>query len=227
MLHLLIALRCGRYQTIFDVRSGVCECLAVQAAAETAFHVRGSTYLGMRDYVKANIPGGMEAVAAALPDGPHREFVRQIFLPIGWYDALPIRPITEIIAKLERRSWEDSVRARAQQAAIRDLKLIHRVLLLATSPERVVERLQRAALQYFDFGETEITEAERGHSKVVLRGVPQPLGPWFLPMLDGYAGTLITRAGGKQPEIKGRLIPRGREHGIGLVDVHIDMSWTR
>jgi hypothetical protein len=181
----------------------------------------------MRDYVKAKVPGGMDAVANALPDGPHREFVRQVFLPVAWYDALPIRPITEIIAKLERRPWEDSVRARAQDTAVRDLTLLHRVLLAASSPERVVEKLQRASLRYFDFGETEILEAERGHSKCVMRGVPQPLGSWFLPMLDGYAGTLIARAGGKEPKVGGRLIPRGSKDGIGLVDVHVDMSWSR
>lgn len=197
------------------------------APGESPFHVRGSTYLGMRDYVKAKIPGGMDAVAGALPDGPHREFVRQVFVAVGWYDALPIRPITEIIAKLERRSWEESVRARACDAAIRDLNIVHRVLLAASSPERVVEKLQRAALQYFDFGETEVVENQPGHSKFVLRGVPQPLGSWFLPMLDGYAGTLIARAGGKQPSVTGRLIPRGREGAIGLVDVHVDMSWSR
>jgi len=181
----------------------------------------------MRDYVKAKIPGGMDAVAGALPDGPHREFVRQMFVAVGWYDALPIRPITEIIAKLERRPWEQSVRARAQEAAVRDLNIVHRMLLAASSPEKVVEKLQRAALQYFDFGETEVVENDRGHSKFVLRGVPQPLGSWFLPMLDGYAGTLIARAGGKQPSVSGRLIPRGREGGIGMVDVHVDMSWSR
>jgi hypothetical protein len=205
----------------------LCEARQVYAPGESPFHVRGSTYLGMRDHVKANIPGGMDAVANALPDGPHREFVRQMFLAVGWYDALPIRPITEVIAKLERRPWDESVRARAQQVAVRDLTIIHRVLLAASSPERVVEKLQRAALQYFDFGQTEIVDNQPGQSKFVLRGVPQPLGAWFLPMLDGYAGTLIARAGGKNPTVTGRLIPRGREDRIGLVDVHVDVVWGR
>ena len=197
------------------------------APGESPFHVRGSTYLGMRDYVKAKVPGGMDAVAAALPDGPHRVFVLQGFAAGDWYDALLIRPITEMIAKLERRPWDESVRARAQDAALRELNLVGRVLLAASSPERVVDKLQRAALQEFDFGEMEVVETDRGHSKFVLRGVPQPLGSWFLPMIDGYAGTLIARAGGKQPQISGRLIPRGRQDAIGLVDVHVDLSWGR
>jgi hypothetical protein len=199
----------------------------VHAPGESPFHVRGSTYLGVRDYAKAKLPGDMEAVTEALPGGPHREFARQMFSPAEWYDALPIRPITEIIAKLEGCSWEESVRLQGQETALREFKLLDRVRLRASAPERVVEKLQRATLQDFNFGEAEIIEAERGHSKVVLRGVPQPLGPWFLAMLDGYAGTLISRAGGKLPEIKGRMIPRGREHGLGLVDVHIDMNWMR
>ena len=154
----------------------MCHRGRVHETGQSPFRVRGSTYVGMRDYAKAHVPGGMAAVAKAMPDGPHRAFVQQIFMAVGWYDALPIRPITEVIARLEGRSWEDSVRTRAQVVAIRDLTVIHRLLLATASPERVAEKLQRAALQYFDFGETTVVEASAGRSKFVLAGVPQPLG---------------------------------------------------
>lgn len=197
------------------------------APGDSPFHVRGSTYIGIRDYVDKRIPGGMETVAKALPEGPHRAFVLQTFAAASWYDAMPIRPITEIIAKLEGRDWAESVRGRAEELARRDLNVFRRFLFKATTPEKVVDKLQRAALQYFDFGEAEILEAAAGSSRVAYHGVPQPLGSWFLPMLEGYATVLISTAGAKQLEIKGRLIPTGAKDGMPLVDVRMTMSWAR
>jgi hypothetical protein len=199
----------------------------VYAPGESPFHVRGSTYLGICEHVKATLPGSMDAVTKAMPEGPHRTFITQAFAAEGWYDALTIRPLTEIIAKLEQRSWEDSLRARAQDHARRETGGFARVRMIATSPEKVVEKLQLGALERFDFGETEIIEAERGHSKVAFHEIPQPLGAWLIASLDGYAGVLITHAGGKQAKLTSRLIPQGRRGNMGLVDVRVDLSWTR
>ena len=197
------------------------------APGESPFHVRGSTYLGICEHVKATLPGSMEAVNKAMPAGPHRSFIEQAFTADGWYDALTIRPLTEVIAKLEKRSWEDSLRARAQELARRESGGLGRVRMMATSPEKVVEKLQLGALDRFDFGKTEIVEADRGHSKAAFREVPQPLGTWLIATLEGSASVLITNAGGKQPKLSGRLIPTGRRGNMGLVDVRVDISWSR
>jgi hypothetical protein len=169
----------------------------------------------------------MEAVTKAMPEGPHRSFIAQAFTADGWYDALTIRPLTEIIAKLEKRSWEDSLRARAQELARRETGGLKRVRMMATSPEKVVEKLQLGALERFNFGQAEIVEAERGHSKVAFHEVPQPLGAWLIATLDGASGVLISHAGGKQPQFTSRLIPTGRRDNMGLVDVRVDMTWSR
>ncbi|KIG18053.1 hypothetical protein DB30_01940 [Enhygromyxa salina] len=189
--------------------------------------MRGSTYLGIREHVKATLPGGMEAVCEAMPAGPHRSFVEQRFTADGWYDALTIRPLTEIIAKLEQRSWEQSLRARAQDLARREGGVLGRVRMMASSPEKVAEKLQLAALERFDFGRAEIVETARGLSKAAYHEVPQPLGAWLVACLDGHAGVLISNAGGKQPKLTSRLIPQGRRGEMGLVDVRVDMSWSR
>lgn len=197
------------------------------APGESPFHVRGSTYLGICEHVKATLPGGIAAVNDSMPEGPHRSFIEQTFTADDWYDALTIRPLTEIIAKLEKRSWEESLRARAQELARREIGVLGRVRMIASSPEKVVEKLQLGALEHFDFGETEIVSAERGHAKVAYTQVPQPLGAWLIASLDGASGVLITHAGGKQPKLISRLIPQGRRGSMGLVDVRIDISWSR
>lgn len=192
---------------------------------ESPFHVRGSRYVNICEHVAATVPGGVQAMYAALPEGALRDFFGQSFAPQQFYDALPIRPLTELVAKLEGRSWEDSIRARAQDFARREIGLFRGLRMRVTTPERVVEQLERTALDNFNFGQTEIVEVGPGLSKVVFHEVPQPLGPWFLPTMAGYAGFLIEKAGGHQPQCGGRLIPKGRRDKIGLVDVCVTLSW--
>jgi hypothetical protein len=199
----------------------------VHAPGESPFHVRGSAYLGVREHADAKIRGGMAAVVSALPEGPHRAFAGQTFGPEAWYDALPLRPITEVLAKLEGRGWEDSIRARAEDAARRELGVLGRVRMLAASPDKAVERLQRLVAETYDFGQAEITESTAGHARFVVHQVPQPLGSLFLVTLQGHAGVLISTAGGKQVKLGGRLVPMGQRGEIGLVDVRVELDWTR
>jgi hypothetical protein len=99
--------------------------------------------------------------------------------------------------------------------------------MIAASPERAVERLQRRVSDSYDFGQPEITEVAAGHARVVVHQVPQPLGSLFLATLHGHAGVLIGSAGGKQVKLGGRLMPVGRRDEIGLVDVRVELDWSR
>lgn len=189
--------------------------------------MRGSTYLAVREHADAKISGGMAKVASELPEGPHRAFAGQLFGPETWYDALPLRPITEVLAKLEGRGWEDSIRARAEEAARKELGVLGRVRMIAASPERAVERLQRLVAESYDFGAPEITEAAAGHARVVVHQVPQPLGSLIMATLHGHAGVVIGSAGGKQVKLGGRLVPVGQRGEIGLVDVRVELDWSR
>jgi hypothetical protein len=186
--------------------------------------VRGSAYLGVREHADAKISGGMAAVVSALPEGPHRAFAGQTFGPEAWYDALPLRPITEVLAKLEGRGWEDSIRARAEDATRRELGVLGRVRMLAATPDKAVERLQRLVAETYDFGQPEATA---GHARFVVHQVPQPLGSLLMATLHGHAGVLISTAGGKQVKLGGRLVPMGQRGEIGLVDVRVELDWAR
>lgn len=195
------------------------------APGESPFHARGATYLGIGAYAKERVQGGMQAVAAALPEGAHRAFVTQSFKPREWYGALPLRPITEILAKLEGQPWEASVAAHAEQLAHADVGLFGRMRLRSRRSERVVERLVQVAFENFDFGEAEILEQGASDAKIVFHGVPQPLGSWFLAMSRGYASALLSGSGASEPEVKGRMIPKGAREGVALVDVSFRVSW--
>src|SRR5262245_25042025 len=93
------------------------------------FHVRGSIYQGIQSYTAEHLPGSMAALLKLLPDTEHGDFIQQAFSPVGWYDALPIRPITEAMAVAEGRTYFDSVRNRAGLLAQREIKGIYKFLL--------------------------------------------------------------------------------------------------
>ena len=44
--------------------------------------------------------------------------------------------------------------------------------------------------------------------------------------MAGYAGVLVERAGGRELEVGGRLIPKGRRDAIGLVEVRVNLTWS-
>jgi hypothetical protein len=209
-----------------DVRAELWHREQVYAPGQSPFHVRGSAYLGVREHADTKLAGGMATLVRALPEGPHRAFASQSFTPEGWYDALPIRPITELLAKLEGRDWEASVRERAEQLAARELGLLGRVRILG-GPDKVIEKLVRLAAESFDFGQAEIAESSNSRVRVVLHQVPQPLGSWVLVSLQGHATVMLGKAGARQVEAGGRLIPTGRRDDMGLVEVRLELGWTR
>src|SRR5262249_60304620 len=83
------------------------------------FRTRGSTYTGYREYVEARIRGGFPAILERLPDDDHRAFAQQVFLPVAWYDALPIAAHAAAAAAAEGASMAESGRARSTMGAQR------------------------------------------------------------------------------------------------------------
>lgn len=194
------------------------------APGDSPFHVRGSMYLAVRDYAEAKVNGGMNAVYAAIPQGAHRDFAAQAFAPEVLYDALPLRPITEVIARLEGIDWEDTIRVHAEYRAQRQLGRLGRMRV--RNCERALEQLEREGLEGFDFGQSEYVQTEQARARLLLHEVPQPLGSWFLANARGYGQVLLSKAGGKQIAVRGRLIPKGRRENMGLVDVRVDLDWN-
>lgn len=196
----------------------------MNAPGNSPFQVRGSLYLAVRDYVEGHVSGGMNAVVTAFPEGAHRDFAGQGFAAEEWYDALPLRPITEIAARLEGIDWEQAVQAHATHRAQSQLGMLGRMRV--RSPERAIEQFEREMLEGFNFGNTEVVETNQARVRVLFHEVPQPLGSWFMANARGFGLVLLEKAGGKQVAVSGRLIPKGRKANIGLVDVRVDLDWA-
>lgn len=197
------------------------------APGESPFRVRGSTYLGIREHVDKRLRGGLDALMAHLPSDAHRRFAAQIFLPVGWYDALPIIELTRAVAAVEQAAYADSVRERAVLVAQRDLSGLYKLLLKVVSAELVLERLQRASLRYFDFGRVEVRATGKGRSEGAYREIPAPLAAWFSPMITGYAAEALRAAGASAPRVRfDAPEPDGERFGVPLVALPFAFSWS-
>jgi hypothetical protein len=197
------------------------------AVGESPFHVRGSTYAGMVTYANKYLPGGYAALVESIEDPELRSFAEHVFLPVAWYDVLPLIDLSRELARLEGRSVRDSVKRRAAFIAERDVTGLYRVLLRIVSPEFAMNRLQKAACRYFDFGVAEELETGTGYSKGRFGKLPVGLTDWFGPMLEGYAGVVLRMAGATAPQITvGEPRPDGARNGFRTVAFDVEFRWT-
>jgi hypothetical protein len=197
------------------------------APGHSPFHVRGSTYVGVRDHIDRDVPGGFDAVRVFLPDQAHVAFASQVFLPVSMYDVLPLIPLTEAVAIAEKLPYAQSVRQRARVVAQRDISGLYKLFFKAVSPSTAAERLQKAAVRYFDFGGVHILEKSPYRTLLEHKGLPRPLLPWYLPMIEGYTSVVLEMAGAKNSSARTDL-PRkeGHRDGIEVVSIRIELSWS-
>lgn len=194
---------------------------------QSPFRVRGSTYVGVREWVDERVRGGLPAVLEHISDGDRRDFVSQVFLPVGLYDALPLRPFTEAVALAEGRAYDESVRTRARAVAQRDIGGLYKLLLRAVSPATAIDRLTRVAQRYFDFGAVTTRSAGDRRVEGTHTGMPRVIAPWFTPMLDGYAATVLEMSGARSPRVRFSAPERdGEREGIETVTIRFEVSWS-
>ena len=178
-------------------------------------------------YADQRVPGGYSAFVDSIEDGPLKEFAQQVFLPVSWYDVLPLMDLSVVLANLEGRSVRESVKRRAAFIAERDVTGLYRVLLRIFSPEAAMNRLEKAACRYFDFGVAEEIESRAGYSRGRFGKLPAGLTQWFGPMLEGYAGVVLRMAGATAPQvILGQPVPDGARDGFRTVAFDIEFRWT-
>ncbi len=197
------------------------------AVGESPFHVRGSTYAGVVAYANQYLPGGYPALVESIEDDGLKDFAQQVFLSVSWYDVLPLMDLSRALARFEGRGVRESVKRRAAYIAERDVTGLYRVLLRMVSPEFAMNRLQKTACRYFDFGIAEELESGSGYSKGRFGKLPVGLTDWFGPMLEGYAGVVLRMAGATAPLIiLGEPRPDGARNGFRTVAFDIEFRWT-
>src|SRR5262249_24363073 len=180
-----------------------------------------------QNYYEANVPGGIEAVLASLPEGRLQTFFSQTFLASSWYDVLPIVQISGAAAKVSKVPHRELIVANARTVARRDIPTIYKLLLRLSSPEAVVLRMPKASMRYFDFGESSASMKQPRVCEAYQKGIPRELAGWFFHAAEGFTEVALGLAGAK--DIKVRVdspVIDGERKGALTVTLRLEMTWS-
>jgi hypothetical protein len=172
------------------------------------------------------VPGGIDRVREACSDPGLRAFLEQPFEAYGWYDVLPMAPLSEVIAGLMGVDVERYLLDRTREHARRDLAGLTRLLLRAVSARTVAVFLPKLTARYHDWGGIDARLRGPRRVETVRTGVPQPLRDWYATVACGFAEAALEVAGAFGPRVV--LIssePEGVTLGVTTYELVFDITW--
>jgi hypothetical protein len=177
-------------------------------------------------HIDRAVPGGLDAALDGA-DAELRAFASQQFLAASWYDALRIAPLGDAAAFASGVPYTQLMSDFGAAQAERDIRGVYQVLLRLASPAMIVERLPRAAKQYFDFVTSELlTRPARSPSDLLVTGVPRELAPVYLLVTEPFLRRALTLAGAKDVEITvSKLETDARADGAPAVRFTRHLAW--
>jgi hypothetical protein len=196
-------------------------------AGESPFHIKGIAVQRFREFCAKKVPGGVRTVAERLSDAGIRTFFEQPFLDASWYDFLPFLHIMGAGAAVMGIPTSQFVHEQSSWQLDHDVRTVHRVLLMAASPEAVAPRLGAGVARYFDFFDAKTVSVNKGEVIMSVSGLPALLLPWYKVSVQAGADTVLEIAGAKNLQA-GYTAPEpdGSKAGIPLVRFQVRRSWT-
>jgi len=196
-------------------------------AGESPFHIKGIAVQGFREFFAKRVPGGVRTVAERLTDPGIRAFFEQPFLDASWYDFLPFLHVMGAGAAVMGISTAQFVHEQSSWQLAHDVRTVHKILLMAPSPEAVAPRLGAGVARYFDFVDARTVSVAKGEVIMAVAGLPALLLNWYKVSVQAGANVVLEIAGAKNiqaaytaPE------PDGSKAGIPLVRFQVRRSWT-
>jgi hypothetical protein len=177
-------------------------------------------WMGIRDFVEARLPGGVEAVAREL-DAPLRDFWTQMFVAPGWYDIMPITALAPVIAAAMSVDRLEYVKQTAIWQAERDMAGVYKALLKSDSPLAVCRRFPSIHQQIYDFGKPQVLSECEHRVEVVAEGIPSPLAWWWKQASEYYLQPVLRAAGAARPQLLwNSQLADGKREGMPLVRIY-------
>lgn len=148
-------------------------------AGQSPFHIKGIAVQGFREFFSRRVPGGIGTVAERLTDPGIRAFFEQPFLDASWYDFLPFLHIMGAGAAVMGIPTSQFVYEQSSWQLAHDVRTVHRILLMAPSPEAVALRLGAGVARYFNFVDAKTLSVSKGEVIMAVAGLPALLLPWY------------------------------------------------
>jgi hypothetical protein len=190
------------------------------------FRVKGHGLRARMAVYDRMVPGGRQAVIAAIPDGDVRAYLSGPILAASWYDLFAHAMLDLAAADLRQMPGFESVASASGAQAEEDASGIYKLLLRVISPHMLVRKMGAISAQYFDHGTVDVQKLESHAARMTRTGIANSLYWWWSGILDGYVQTLFRIAGAKN--LVSTIGPLKSEHlddplGIGNFDV--DVRW--
>jgi hypothetical protein len=209
------------------IERGIAAPAAMYAPGTSPFHVRGSAYGAALKHAAESLPGGLDRVRGACSDPALRAFLDQPFERSGWYDVLPMAPLSELIAQLMGMDLERYLAERTREQARRDLAGLTLLLMRAVSARSVALFLPKLTSRYHDWGGIDARLRGPRRVETVRTGVPQPLLTWYAPVACAFAETALEIAGAPAPRvIVSSSEPDGVTEGVTTYEFVFEITWA-
>jgi hypothetical protein len=197
------------------------------APGASPFHIKGLAYRGLVRAAARLVPGGIDGFCRAFADKRLSAFVAQPFLASGFYDLLPIYPLTATLAALLRTPFDRFVREGTFEQARYDAAHVFRRMFESKGVEDIPDCVPRLEAQYYDFGRTEARMPTPGLIVLQLHDAPEYVSPWLTAMKAGYAEEAARILGASRPHCTGGTpVPGGTRDGHPLVSVWCELRWS-
>jgi hypothetical protein len=192
----------------------------------SAFRVKGHGLRARRAVYDRLIPGGRQAVLAAIDDAKVRAYLSGPILASGWYDLFAHAELDLAAADLRKMPAWDSVASASALQAQADARGIYAVLLKVVSPHMLVRKLGAISSQYFDHGSVEVERLEDKAARLTRSGIANQLYWWWGGILDGYVSALFKLAGARNTTAYcGALKTDAPSDPLGLGSFAVDIRW--
>ena len=190
------------------------------------FRVKGHGLRARMAVYDSLVPGGRDAVIAAIDDERVREYLRQPILAASWYDLFVHAALDLAAADLRKMTAWDSVASASAIQARADARGIYSLLLRVVSPHLLVRKLGAISSQYFDHGEVLVERVDAREARMTRTGIANQLYWWWGGILDGYVHALFELAGAKNLRVRcGPLRSDSMDDPLGLGSFAVEIGW--
>ncbi len=195
------------------------------APGTSPFRLRGVTYARFHEDAKS-LPGGMQQVLDELVDPRVRDFIRQKFQFMDWYDAFPLLPLAVTFTRIRNQPLEPHMRFVGREAMLKLIPSMFRVLSRLGGPRMAAAHAPRLFQMYFDFVELKQLRVDDHEGTGVVSGVPLYLAPVILNQVIGIIDGALQSLGARNIQSGYRdLTVNGSQGGFDLVTCHGDFKW--
>jgi hypothetical protein len=195
-------------------------------SASSAFRARGLLYVGTQTFFQERSSRGLAALTDEIGDPALRAFITQKFVPMAWYDVLPVPDLIAAEARAVGMPLDAYLLHRTRWQAKRDLGGVFAYLLRVASPALVASQLPKVMTQMFDFARADVVEEGERERLVRFVDVPRALHPWLSTSLVVYAETAMRLAGASSVDARSTgSTETGLRGGIPVGTLAVQLRW--